>query len=287
MNLGKNTGPDTGLADELEESKRRWLDAGLPRPEALLVTGSGLSLDLGAPAAGPWPFEALLPFDVEAVEGHEATIELVETPDGRFLLYCRGRLHAYQGYTPAQVVYLVRLAALLGAGSLVITNAAGSLRRDSPPGSIVALSDHVNLTGLNPLRGRLPASWGPRFPDLADAYDSALRRRFVELGRSAGISVGEGVYLGLLGPSYETPAEIRAYQALGVHLVGMSTVLEVIAARHMGLRVLGFSLVTNMGVGLVDGPVDHEDVLRVGSSAAADVARLTSDLIADGVLWRA
>ena len=287
MNLRKNTGPDTGLADELEESKRRWLDAGLPRPEALLVTGSGLSLDLGAPAAGPWPFEALLPFDVEAVEGHEATIELVEAADGRFLLYCRGRLHAYQGYTPAQVVYLVRLAALLGAGSLVITNAAGSLRRDSPPGSIVALSDHVNLTGLNPLRGRLPASWGPRFPDLADAYDSALRRRFVELGRSAGISVGEGVYLGLLGPSYETPAEIRAYQALGVHLVGMSTVLEVIAARHMGLRVLGFSLVTNMGVGLVDGPVDHEDVLRVGSSAAADVARLTSDLIADGVLWRA
>ncbi len=287
MNLRKNTGPDTGLADELEESRKRWLDAGRPRPEALLVTGSGLSLDLGAPAAGPWPFEDLLPFDVEAVEGHEATIELVETPDGRFLLYCRGRLHAYQGYTPAQVVYLVRLAALLGAGSLVITNAAGSLRRDSPPGSIVVLSDHVNLTGLNPLRGRLPASWGPRFPDLADAYDPALRRRFVELGHDAGIPVGDGVYLGLLGPSYETPAEIRAYQTLGVDLVGMSTVLEVIAASHMGLRVLGFSLVTNMGVGLVDGPVDHEDVLRVGSSAAADVARLTSDLIADGVLWRA
>lgn len=287
MNLRKNTGPDTCLADELEESRKRWLDAGRPRPEALLVTGSGLSLDLGAPAAGPWPFEDLLPFDVEAVEGHEATIELVETPDGRFLLYCRGRLHAYQGYTPAQVVYLVRLAALLGAGSLVITNAAGSLRRDSPPGSIVVLSDHVNLTGLNPLRGRLPASWGPRFPDLADAYDPALRRRFVELGHDAGIPVGDGVYLGLLGPSYETPAEIRAYQTLGVDLVGMSTVLEVIAASHMGLRVLGFSLVTNMGVGLVDGPVDHEDVLRVGSSAAADVARLTSDLIADGVLWRA
>ncbi len=287
MNLRKNTGPDTGLADELEESGKRWLDAGRPRPEALLVTGSGLSLDLGVPAAGPWPFQDLLPFAVEAVEGHEATIELVETPDGRFLLYCRGRLHAYQGYTPAQVVYLVRLAALLGAGSLVVTNAAGSLRRNSPPGSIVALSDHVNLTGLNPLRGRMPASWGPRFPDLAGAYDPALRRRFVELGRSAGISVGEGVYLGLLGPSYETPAEIRAYQALGVDLVGMSTVLEVIAARHMGLRVLGFSLVTNMGVGLEEGPVDHEDVLRVGSSAAADVARLTSDLIADGVLWRA
>ena len=287
MTRHKNSGPDTGLAVELEESRRRWLAAGTPAPDAVLVTGSGLSLDLGEPAAGPWPFEELLPFDVEAVEGHGATVELVEKADGRFLLYCRGRLHAYQGYMAAEVVYLVRLAALLGAGSLVVTNAAGSLRRDSPPGSIVALSDHVNLTGLNPLRGRLPASWGPRFPDLAGAYDPALRRRFVELGRDAGIPVGEGVYLGLLGPSYETPAEIRAYRALGVDLVGMSTVLEVIAARHMGLRVLGFSLVTNMGVGLEEGPVDHEDVLRVGSGAAGDIARLTSDLIADRVLWPA
>lgn len=283
----KNTGPDTGLASELEESRTRWLDAGRPRPDALLVTGSGLSLDLGSPVAGPWPFEDLLPFDVEAVEGHAATVELVETADGRFLLYSRGRLHAYQGYTAAQVVYLVRLAALLGAGSLVIANAAGSLRRDLPPGSIAALSDHVNLTGLNPLRGRLPASWGPRFPDLADAYDPALRRRLVELGQAAGIPVGEGVYLGLLGPSYETPAEIRAYQRLGVDLVGMSTVLEVIAASHMGLRVLGLSLVTNMGVGLDDEAADHEDVLRVANAAASDMARLSSDLIADGVLWNA
>lgn len=285
MNLDKNTGPDTGLSTELEASRKRWLHAGWPRPDALLVTGSGLSLDLGAPAAGPWPFGDLLPFDVEAIEGHAATAEVVETRDGRFVLYCRGRLHAYQGYTPAQVVYMVRLAALLGAGSLVITNAAGSLRRDLPPGSIAALSDHVNLTGLNPLRGRLPVGWGPRFPDLAGAYDPALRRRFAELGRDAGIPVGVGVYLGLLGPSYETPAEIRAYQALGVDLVGMSTVLEVIAARHLGLRVLGFSLVTNMGVGIEEGPIDHEDVLRIGSGAAAGLARLTSDLIADGVLW--
>ena len=285
MNLRKDTGPDTGLSAELAESRKRWLDAGWPRPDALLVTGSGLSLDLGAPAAGPRSFADLLPFDIEAVEGHATTAEMVETRDGRFVLYCRGRLHAYQGYTPAQVVYMVRLAALLGAGALVITNAAGSLRRDLPPGSIAAITDHVNLTGLNPLRGRMPASWGPRFPDLACAYDPALRRRFAELGRDAGIPVGVGIYLGLLGPSYETPAEIRAYQALGVDLVGMSTVLEVIAARHMGLRVLGFSLVTNMGVGIEDGPIDHQDVLQVGSSAAAGIARLTSDLLADGVLW--
>lgn len=285
MNQGKDTGPEGGLAAELEESRRRWLDAKLPRPEAVLVTGSGLNLDLGPPVAGPWPFADVLPFDVEAIEGHAATAELVEAGSGRPVLYCRGRLHAYQGYTPAQVVYFVRLAALLGARSLVITNAAGSLRRDLPPGSIAALSDHVNLTGMNPLRGRLPANWGPQFPDLARAYDPALRRRFTELGRKAEIPVGVGVYLGLLGPSYETPAEIRAYQALGVDLVGMSTVLEVVAARHMGLRVLGFSLVTNMGVGLEEGPVDHQDVLRVGGGAAANIVRLISDLLADDILW--
>lgn len=285
VNQAKDTGPDTGLGAELEGSRGRWLEAGWPRPEAVLVTGSGLNLDLGERVAGRWPFDELLPFDVEAIEGHAATAEVVRMTNGKFVLYCRGRLHAYQGYTAAQVVYLVRLAALLGARLLVITNAAGSLRRELPPGSIAALSDHVNLTGLNPLRGRLPASWGPQFPDLADAYDPALRRRFIELGDAAGIPIGEGVYLGLLGPSYETPAEIRAYQALGVDLVGMSTVLEVIAARHMGLRVLGFSLVTNMGVGIEEGPVDHEDVLKVGGAAAAGIARLTSDLLGDHDFW--
>ena len=194
-------------------------------------------------------------------------------------------MHAYQGYTPAQVVYLVRLGALLGARSLVVTNAAGSLRADLPPGSIAAISDHINLTGLNPLRGRLPAAWGPQFPDLADAYDPGLRRRFAELGEQAGVPVGEGVYAGLLGPSFETPAEIRAYRTLGADLVGMSTVLEVIAARHMGLRALGFSLVTNMGVGLVDEAVDHQDVLRIGGRASGGVARLISDLFADDAIW--
>ena len=284
--MGKDTVLETGLSGELETSRERWLDAGFPRPDAVLITGSGLSLDLGEPVAGPWPFDDLLPFDVEAIEGHSATVEMAQTADGRNLLYCRGRLHAYQGYTAAQVVYLVRLAALLGARSLVITNAAGSLRRDLRPGSVAVLSDHVNLTGLNPLRGRLPADWGPQFPDLADAYDPALRRRFLDLGRKAGLHVDEGVYLGLLGPSYETPAEIRAYQALGVDLVGMSTVLEVIAARHLGLRVLGFSLVTNMGVGLEDGPVDHQDVLRVGSDAADAISGLLHDLLADDILWQ-
>ena len=274
-----DTGPDTSLAAELEESRRRWLKAGIPTPDALLVTGSGLSLELGEPAAGPWPFSDLLPFEVEAIEGHAVTAELIRTGSGRLVLCSRGRLHAYQGYTPAQVVYLVRLGALLGARSLVITNAAGSLRPNLPPGSIVAISDHINLTGLNPLRGQLPAAWGPQFPDLADAYDPGLRRRLTELGERAGIAVGEGVYLGLLGPSYETPAEIRAYRTLGADLVGMSTVLEVIAARHMGLRTLGLTLVTNMGVGLTEEPVDHEDVLRIGGRASGDVARLLADLV--------
>ncbi len=272
------------LAPELEAGRRRWLDAGLPRPTTLLVTGSGLDLDLGAPAAGPWPFDELLPFDVEAIDGHAATAELIETESGRLLAYCRGRIHAYQGYTPAEVVYLVRLFGLLGADTLVITNAAGSLDPLLRPGAIAAISDQLNLTGLNPLRGRLPPDWGPRFPDLADAYDPTLRRTFLELGRRLGMDIGEGVYLGLLGPSYETPAEIRAYRALGADLVGMSTVLEVIAARHLGLRVLGLSLITNMGVGMEDDPVNHEEVLDVGRDAAPRLARLLRALIASDAL---
>ncbi len=286
MNQQEDTGPAAGLAAELDESRRRWLASGIPAPDAVLVSGSGLDLDLGAPTAGPWPFSDLFPFDVEAIEGHAAAAELVQTPDGRTVLHSRGRLHAYQGFTPAQVVYLVRLGGLLGAEALIVTNAAGSLRPDLPPGSLAVISDHINLTGLNPLRGRLPAAWGPQFPDLTDAYDPGLRRRFTELGERAGVRVGEGVYAGLLGPSFETPAEIRACRTLGADLVGMSTVLEVIAARHMGLRVLGFSLVTNMGAGLAEAPTDHRDVLRIGGRTSASVTRLVSDLLADDALWR-
>jgi len=283
VNRHKDTGPDTGLAAELERSRRRWLEAGHPAPDALLVTGSGLTPDLGEPSAGPWSFGDLLPFDVQAIEGHAAAAELVRTRSGGHLLVCRGRLHAYQGYSPAQVVYLVRFAALLGARTLIVTNAAGSLRPDLPPGSIVAISDHVNLTGLNPLRGQLPANWGPQFPDLADAYDPALRRRSAECAEREGLALGEGVYLGVLGPSFETPAEIRAFRTLGADLVGMSTVLEVIAARHMGLRVLGLSLVSNMAVGMTEEPiVDHGDVLRIANEASAGLARLLTALLADG-----
>ncbi len=277
---------DDGLAAEIEARRRRWLDAGWPAPDAVLITGSGIEVDLGSPVAGPWPFAEFLPFHPEPIQGHAGTVEVAATAAGRHLLVSRGRLHLYQGCTPAEVVFLVRLGALLGAGALVVGNAAGSLRRDLPEGSIVAISDHLNLTGHNPLRGQPPAAWGPQFPDLCDAYDADLRRRLVDIGREAGIRVHEGVYVGLLGPSYETPAEIRAYRALGGDLVGMSTVQEVIAARHMGLRVLGFSLVTNMAAGMEGAHLDHEDVLRVGAGAAGQVARLLRGLLDDEELWR-
>ncbi len=284
MNVEENSRSDSSLATELEDAARGWREAGHAAPDAALITGSGLGLEVGERLAGPWPFAELLPFDVEAIEGHAVSAELVSTGSDLRLLHCRGRLHAYQGYTPGQVVFLVRLAALLGAGCLIVTNAAGSLNEELPVGSVAAISDHVNLTGLNPLRGRLPADWGPQFPDLADAYDPALRHRLAELAAQAGMTMGEGVYLGVLGPSFETPAEIRAFRGMGADLVGMSTVLEVIAARHMGMRVLGLSLVTNMGVGLADDPIDHQDVLQIGREASPGVARLIADLLADDVV---
>ena len=280
------TARDDGLAEEVEARRRWWLDAGWPTPDALLIAGSGIEVDLGRPVAGPWPFAELFPFHPEPIEGHAGSVELAATAAGRHVLISRGRLHLYQGCSPAEVVFLVRLGALLGAGTLVVTNAAGSLRRDLPEGSIAAISDHLNLTGHNPLRGETPAAWGPRFPDLCDAYDPELRLRLVAIGREAGIRVREGVYVGLLGPSYETPAEIRAYRALGGDLVGMSTVQEVIAARHMGLRVLGFSLVTNMAAGMEGARLDHEDVLKVGAGAGGQVARLLDGLLADEAMWR-
>lgn len=266
---------------ELETARERWFALGRPRPEVAVVAGSGLSIPLGDPVAGPEPLAGWLPFPVGTVAGHDHSLELLAPASGRHALYFRGRLHAYQGYDAAQVVYPVRLAALLGARVLVMTNAAGGIRPDWPAGTLAAVSDHLNLSGLNPLRGEPPADWGPRFPDMASAYDSELVVRARNHARALGFELASGVYAGLAGPSYETPAEVRMLRALGADLAGMSTVLEVIAARHLGMRSLVISLVTNPAAGVAATPLDHEDVLAAGRAAAGRVAALLGALLAD------
>jgi inosine/guanosine/xanthosine phosphorylase family protein len=232
--------------------------------DALVVCGSGLGrlpefleLEGSAPMA-----ELGLP--VSTVPGHAAMLHVARTSAGRRVLVAAGRVHLYEGRSAAEVTCLVRASALLGASVLVVSNAAGSLHDDWGPGSLVLLSDQINLTGANPLTGPEPEPFGrSRFQDLSAIFDAEL----MAVARGLDAELREGVYAALAGPSYETPAEIRMLRAVGADLVGMSTVLETIAARHSGMRVLGISLVTNFAAGL-GGLLDHAEVTAAGAAAS-------------------
>lgn len=268
------------LVAQLEAAVAAWDARGWPRPQVLLVSGSGLAVDL-FPAIAECQLGDLLPFPIHQLEGHPHRCQLLAPTADRHVLYLRGRIHYYQGHTPAEVVYPIRLAWMLGARCLVMTNAAGGIRQDLRPGDLVTVSDHLNLSGANPLMGQPPAAWGPRFPDMNEAYDPALRALAHAHARQLGIALGEAVYCGLSGPSYETPAEIRMMRSLGADLGGMSTVQEVVAARHLGMRCLVLSLVSNFAAGTGPTPLDHAEVMAAGQAAAGDVARLFRSLLAD------
>jgi len=268
-----------------QEAVRRYDALGWPRPDVALVSGSGLAVDLGEPVVEPVPLQSLIPFPIHGIAGHPLEVHLLE-PEvgehvGRRVLYFRGRLHSYQGYTASQTVLPVRLARLLGAETLVMTNATGGLRKDLGAGSLVLITDQINFTGLSPLKGEMPEDWGPRFPDMGEAYSRELRALAHEMADELGIELHEGVYAGVAGPSYETPAEVRMLGQMGGDVTGMSTVLEIIAARHMGMRCLVVSLVSNAGAGLADEVLDHEEVLEASQEAAQEVRRLLAALLAD------
>ena len=267
------------LTTSLKEAVDRWDHLGWPRPKVAVVSGSGLAVDLGEVVRGPLTLEYFLPFSLHPVEGHPHEIVVIEPVPGRPVLYQRGRLHSYQGYSASESVFPVRLAAMLGVKVLILSNATGGLRPEHRPGDLVLIKDHINLSGLNPLRGQLPPEWGPRFPDMTVAYDPELRRLTKEAAGRLGIPLSEGVYAGLAGPSYETPSEVKMLQMLGGDVAGMSLVLEVIAARHMGLRCLAISMVSNPGAGMTDAPIDHNDVLIAAEIAAANLQRLLGEVL--------
>ena len=217
-------------------------------------------------------------FAASSVAGHGSTLRSIRCGEKR-LLVLLGRTHAYEGHLPSAVAHGVRSAVRSGCDVVVLTNAAGGLREGMAVGDAVLISDHINLTGLSPLTGPEPpdgAGWGPRFTDLTDAYSPRLRALAHELDPS----LTEGVYAAVPGPHYETPAEIRAYRILGADLVGMSTVHEVIAARHAGAEVLALSLVTNLAAGISGHLLDHADVLAAGQVAAERMGDLLARLVA-------
>jgi purine-nucleoside phosphorylase len=195
------------------------------------------------------------------VIGHEGRL-VVGTVKGRTIVALSGRCHVYEGHDLQTVTFAVRAIGLLGVKTLILTNAAGGVNTGFAQGALMVIDDHINLIGGNPLVGANDDRFGPRFPDMTEVYSARLRRLADDAGREIGTTLPHGVYVALLGPSYETPAEIRYLRTIGADAVGMSTVPEAIAARHMGLEVLGISCITNMAAGVLPQPLDHREVME-------------------------
>jgi purine-nucleoside phosphorylase len=250
-------------------------------PELGIVLGSGLG-DLAAEVDDPVaiPFAELPGWPLATAPGHEGRL-LLGRLEGRPVVMLQGRFHLYEGNDPGLVVEPVLLFRRLGARAVLLTNAAGGLDPTFKPGTLMLVTDHVNLTGHNPLIGPNADSIGPRFPDLTDAWSPRLRAQLAAAAAAEKVDVAEGIYVGLVGPSYETPAEVRLYASLGGHAIGMSTVLECIAARWAGLEVCGISLVTNAGAGYTGEPLTHTEVLEAGREAGPRMIRLVRRFVAD------
>jgi purine-nucleoside phosphorylase len=234
------------------------------RPKIALVLGSGLGAfadELASPTRIPYP--KIPGFPRSTVAGHAGQLVIGKLGDVPVAVM-QGRVHLYEGYSPQEVAFPIRVLGRLGIRFAILTNAAGAINRDYSQGALVAIRDHINLQGANPLMGPNDERFGLRFPDMSQAYAPEFRAIAEREAKRLGIPLHEGVYAALRGPSFETPAEIRFLKTVGADLVGMSTVLEVIAARHMSIRVLGISCVTNMAAGILDQPLTHAEVMETG-----------------------
>jgi purine-nucleoside phosphorylase len=255
------------------------------QPKLAIILGSGLgNFASQVENATTIPYAEIPHFPQSTVAGHSGKL-VIGTIAGIPIAVMQGRVHAYEGYAMAQVTFPTRVLGLLGVRQLIVTNAAGGINTRYGQGAIVAISDHINLTGTNaalgpnePRFGLLPNS-GQRFFDMSAAYSPTLRKLAITEATKQGWTLNEGVYLAVLGPSYETPAEIRAFRTLGADLVGMSTVHEVIIARHMGIEILGLSVVTNMAAGVLNEPINHEEVMEIGQRIEGQFTSLLTALI--------
>lgn len=278
------THADSRMALEAAEFVRARLRA---KPSAAIILGSGLSA-LAERIQDPdvIPYADIPNLAVSTVPGHAGRL-VVGKLGNVITAVMQGRIHFYEGYSPSQITLPVRLVRLLGAEVLIVTNAAGGIGRHLAVGDLMAIVDHINLPGLaghHPLRGPNDDSLGPRFPEMTTAYDRELLASLRDCARERGITLREGVYAMVAGPSFETPAEVRFLRAIGADAVGMSTVPEVIVARHAGMRVLAISLITNIAIDSLaptEPTASHEEVLAAGDQAIPRLASLIED-----ILWR-
>ncbi|MCR8633868.1 purine-nucleoside phosphorylase [Paenibacillus radicis (ex Xue et al. 2023)] len=249
-------------------------------PEIGLILGSGLGViaDL-VEQATVIAYKDIPNFPVSTVEGHAGEL-LLGTIHGKHVLLMKGRFHLYEGYGVNVVSFPVRVMKELGVKTLIVTNAAGGVNTSYEVGDLMLIKDHINFTFHNPLIGPNFNELGVRFPDMSEAYSRGLRKTAHEVASEQGIKLQEGVYIGLLGPTYETPAEIRMVRTLGADAVGMSTVAEVVVARHAGIEVLGFSCITNMAAGILDQPLSHAEVIETTERVKPKFLKLILGIVA-------
>src|SRR3954451_19907519 len=269
----------TSLYERAEHAARVIRARTKLEPRIAIVLGSGLGsfADQFDEAAGI-PYEEIPGFMRSTAQGHAGRLvigKVEEVP----VLAMQGRVHYYEGYSLEEVTFPIRTFGLLGVKTLVLTNAAGGINVQLTQGALMVLSDHVNLMGVNPLRGPNDERFGPRFPDMSAVYSHELQELVIHEAKAIGVEVRRGIYGGLSGPSYETPAEIHLLRALGADAVGMSTVPEAIVARHMGVEVLGISCITNMAAGISDEPINHEEVMATGDRVRETFAELLRRVI--------
>jgi len=249
------------------------------QPSVGLILGSGLgSYADSLQERTVLPFGEIPHFPVSTVPGHSGNL-ISAVVQGAPVVALQGRVHLYEGYSMAEVAFPARVLGCLGIRGLIVTNAAGGINEGFRPGDLMLITDHINLMGANPLMGANLDEFGPRFPDMSEAYDPHLLKVALEVAREERMSLQQGVYAGLCGPSYETPAEIRMLRALGADAVGMSTIPEVIIAAHMGIPVLGISCITNMAAGILPQKITHQEVIHTTERSKESFAALLNGII--------
>ncbi|PAB57753.1 purine-nucleoside phosphorylase [Anaeromicrobium sediminis] len=267
------------LQQKLQECMNYIKEKSKYEPKIGLILGSGLgALANEIEDKEIYPYNEIPNFPVSTVEGHAGQL-VIGKLEGKVVVAMQGRFHYYEGYSMQEVTFPVRVMKLLGVEKLVVTNAAGAVNAEFKPGDLMIISDHLNLSGDNPLMGKNLAEFGPRFPDMSNAYDSELRGKVREIAKSLDMEIREGVYACMSGPSYETPAEVRMVRILGADAVGMSTAPEVTVAVHSGMKAVGISCMTNMAAGILDQPLDHSEVMETSAMAREKFVVLMRNII--------